>query len=107
MDLTSVALLCVLFIYVGWKLREVHAKRVVRKMHETMSTQFDDHLKESIVGMRLEKHDGVIYIYESENNSFICQGKTKKELSDNFNAVRPNKKGIILEGSEYWRETND
>jgi hypothetical protein len=39
-----------------------------------------------------------------KDDMFICQGKTKQEIYENFSKVYPNKNGLLFEGGELWKE---
>jgi hypothetical protein len=97
-------------VHFGWNLREIYAKHVLKKMNEELSedlAEIQQQFKDNVIPMRVEKHQSEYYLYNTTNQSFICQGKNKGELQDKFNTVYPKKKGVILEGGEIWRELND
>ena len=97
--------------HTGWVLREIWARHRARQLQEQLiNVLFDDihnQLKENIIPMRVEKHNEEYFLYNTTNQSFICQGKTRDELYDKFNYAHPKKKGVIFEGAEIWREVND
>lgn len=110
MDFITFIFVAIGAFHTGWVCREIYAKQKVRELNEELGQNLsilEKQFKDNVIGMRLEKHQDTIYVYDTANNAFICQGKTKTELSEAFYKVNPNKKGIILEGDEFWKEAND
>ncbi|MFZ9404032.1 MAG: hypothetical protein ACO25Q_06905 [Sediminibacterium sp.] len=48
-------------------------------------------LKETIIPSRIEISNGMLYLYNSETNEFLGQGKTMQELNDAVKKRFPNK----------------
>ncbi|CAB4241705.1 hypothetical protein UFOVP71_243 [uncultured Caudovirales phage] len=60
-------------------------------IHEIMST---------VIFMRTETHNDVIYAYNAMNDEFVCQGTSMEELNNRFGIRYPNCKGIIVKPDE-------
>lgn len=104
-------LLCIIIgaFHTGWVCRELYAKHRVKQMNEEMEedlAEIQQHFKENVIPMRVEKHNDVYFLYNTTNQAFICQGKDKEELRERFNVAHPDKKGLVLEGIELWREVD-
>lgn len=52
---------------------------------------------DSILFMRVEKHDSTMYAYNALNDEFICQGNNLEDLNKQFGQRYPRCKGIIVE----------
>lgn len=110
MDLFLIIGIIIGAFHTGWVCREIYAKHVVKKMHDEMSdhlSEIQEQFKENVIPMRVEKHNSEYFLYNTTNQAFICQGATKDELRERFNVAYPQKKGVILEGTDLWREVND
>lgn len=109
-DLVLIIGIIVGAFHFGWTAREIWAKHQVKKIHQEIEDnlfQAQEQIKDNIIPMRVEKHNNEYYLYNTINQSFICQGKTKDDLFDKFSIAYPKKKGVIFEGGELWREVND
>lgn len=70
-------------IGVGWRLREMHAENVVKRyMKEQDAKNKID--PANIMNVSVEKHNDQYYVYNSDNNNFLVQVKTKEELMKFF-----------------------
>ena len=65
----------------GWYARERHAERTINRFIDRVTEQVQEQ-KESLVPITVEKHNGVLYIYNKENNEFMGQGLTRKEVEE-------------------------
>ncbi len=70
--------------------------RRVRRDIVTMQAEMKKVL-DSILFMRVEKHDNTLYAYNALNEEFICQGSNFDELNKQFGQRYPNCKGIIVD----------
>ena len=70
--------------------------RRVRKDIATMQADMQKVL-DSILFMRIEKHEETLYAYNALNEEFICQGSSIEDLNKQFGQRYPNCKGIIVE----------
>lgn len=54
-------------------------------------------LKDKIILVTIEKHDGVLYLFEKDSDRFIAQGKTKEEIMEHCKKRFPNQSVIANE----------
>ena len=77
-------------IFIGWKLREFHARRQIDAMIDNIK---ENVIKEiSTVKVLIEKTNGVFYLYNQDTDVFIAQGVTRKEIQDYLEKAFPNTK---------------
>lgn len=62
------------------------AKRIDKVLDEKIKE-----IKEKIIPSRIEEANGCLFMYNSETNEFLCQGKDMNELEQNARAKFPNK----------------
>jgi len=86
-------------IGMGWYLREYAAMRKVHQMLKDAEELFnaEERTDANRTKMRLERHGEVIYAYKEEDDTFIAQGLTLKDLDENIRARFPDKKFTIQE----------
>lgn len=87
--MTEFILLMIGFIVgfsIGWKLRELHAQRIVNKMLDIA-----EKIDKTVMNIDVIKENDHFYVYDAQTNAFIVQVKTKSELFDYFNAKFPEK----------------
>ena len=86
-------------VLLGWNLRERFAQHVVNKILEENNLLKEENQEENpnVIRMHLEKHSDVIYAFVEEDDSFIAQGKTLKELDIAIRARFPNDKFSVRE----------
>ena len=83
-DFIGYFLVFILGLAVGWIQRE----RVAMNRVETLLRHFDDipHGEEvdddrdDYIRLNVEKHNGVIFLYNAETQEFVGQGSTKEEI---------------------------
>ena len=75
--LSFVAILVFGFM-VGWWFREFVAKIKIKQLIESVDVSND------VVRIRLERMDGMIYIYNMETNEFMAQGETRNVVERNL-----------------------
>lgn len=66
-------------------------KELTVSLEEEMVRQFNN----AIVQVTAEKHDGVIFFYESNTKQYLCRGKDKAELTAAVEAQFPGKMMIV------------
>ena len=92
MELLSTVVVCFIWFCVGWFLREYYAisriKRMVKNLEEMEQTEEDN---TEYIRISIEKIDETFFVYNTDdNNSFMAQGKTRKELEDALRTRYPN-----------------
>lgn len=73
--------------YAGWKIRELHAQRIVNKMFDVAQKQID----KNVINIDIIKENNHFYVYDSKTNAFIVQVQTKEELFKYFSSKFPEK----------------
>ena len=77
--------------HLGWNARERHAKEVlkslVQDMEEDTRKEADDEIK-----ITIDKHNDCYFVYRMEDQTFMAQGRTRKELEDRLMQSFPGKK---------------
>jgi len=76
--LLSFAAILVFGFVIGWWFREFVAKIKIKQLIESVDVSND------VVRIRLERMDGMIYIYNMETNEFMAQGKTRNVVERNL-----------------------
>ena len=76
--LLSFAAILVFGFMVGWWFREFVAKIKIKQLIESVDVSND------VVRIRLERMDGMIYIYNMETNEFMAQGETRNVVERNL-----------------------
>ena len=77
----------------GWLLRELYAVYKVKVYFnkiESIQDNPDSDEKSELIHINIEKHDGTLFVYSSEDGSFMAQGKTRDELENNLRERYPN-----------------
>ena len=85
---------CIFFAYgvnIGWKAREVHAKKVVAKFEQEVSEKVGEEVK-SLIHINIERHNGMFYVYDKRQKTFMAQGTTREELEDALQSRYPGKR---------------
>jgi hypothetical protein len=87
-EIIAVAVVGVLGFFSGWKAREETA---IRRMHEIMEeVQSSDEFPD-VIKIVIEQHNGVYYVYDLDDKSFMAQGKDRKELEGVLASKYPGK----------------
>lgn len=91
--LIGIAIFVVAFIFgggYGWHLRERHAERVLNHMIQQVEKETIQ--SEHMIPITIEEHNGHLYVYNKENNSFLAQAATADELEEVLMERFPGKK---------------
>ena len=75
----------------------------VRGLINRIITDLDKHIEkamDTLMPIRVERVNGIIYCYSKEDNQFICQGTTAQEIRDTIRSRFPGKTAYIDEGEE-------
>ena len=78
----------------GWYARERHSKRIVDNFMDKLDSIVQREVSENVIKINIEKNNGVFYIYNVENNEFMGQGSTRKEVEESLKERYPNKRFI-------------
>lgn len=68
--------------YLGWKLRETHAKIVVSRMKREFLEQANEEIKSSIVNITVEEYEGEFFVYRKDDGAYLAHAKSKTILED-------------------------
>ena len=55
-------------------------------------------LQQQMIMCRVEEHDGMYYVYNTQDQSFVAQGRTVAELRDAIDGRWHNKQVLVTEG---------
>ena len=59
-----------------------------------------ENLQETMIPARVEEHEGVFYVYNTRDNSFLAQGTTVQELRDAIDQRWKNVQVFVSEGDQ-------
>ena len=90
--IVAVAFLMLLSFVAGWVAREVAASRRIDQLMAQMEETVEEHVKEHLIPIKIEHHDQMFYVYDLNNNTFMAQGETRRELESNLEKRYPGKK---------------
>lgn len=93
-----------LLIYFVSKYMEYRKWQRIRDEIVDNITQIEQHIKDTIVVLRVVKEDDVMYAYQYSSGEFVAQGKDLDEMDKHFKQRFPGKKGVVVEGGEYINE---
>jgi hypothetical protein len=65
----------------GWKAREKHALQLTQKLLDGLEEKEKEESNDKIF-ISIEKHNGVIYVYDKTTKTFMAQGNNKEELEN-------------------------
>jgi predicted negative regulator of RcsB-dependent stress response len=75
----------------GWTSRETAAKRRVEKFVQQLEEAEES--ADELIRIKIEKHGEVYYVFsDSDNNEFMAQGSSMKELEDALAKRYPEKR---------------
>lgn len=89
--------MCLALVVVYIYLRMVML-RAAQNLDDLM--QVIENLKESIIHARVEEADGVFYVYNTEDQSFMAQGRTVTELRERIEQRWSDAQVLITEGDK-------
>jgi hypothetical protein len=93
-----------LVLYLVSKYIEYARFKRVREEIISNITAIEQHIKEHLVVLRVEKHNSILFAYNYSTGEFIAQGKDLEEMDKHFKDRCPGKKGVVIEGGEYITE---
>lgn len=77
--------------FLGWRMREYHAHRLISKAVEEISEKTVEEFKSKVINIRVEDHDGQFFIYKKDDGSYLAHAETKNMLEDILNEKFPGK----------------
>jgi hypothetical protein len=80
----------------------VYLRMVMLRAAENLDNLLNviERLKESIIHARIEEQDGVFYVYNIEDQSFMAQGKTIAELRERIEQRWRDAQVFITQGEQ-------
>lgn len=88
----AVAFLMLLSFVGGWIAREMAASRRIDQLMAQVEENVEEQVREQLIPIKIEHHDQMFYVYNLDNNTFMAQGQTRRELESNLEARYPGKK---------------
>lgn len=76
----------------GWYSRERHARRTVERFFSGVAEDIDNTARDSVIPIKIDRHNGIFYVYNKDTEEFMGQGSTQKELEGNLAKRFPDKK---------------
>lgn len=77
----------------GWILREIVAVHRIKDMIDELQDMDDESDEPDQIRISIEKVDSTFFVYNLEDNSFMAQGNTRKELESALKARFP---GVVF-----------
>jgi seryl-tRNA synthetase len=90
-EIIAVAVVGVMSFYSGWTARERAAQRRVDELLSNINESLEEQVQASVIKITIEHHNGVYYVYDMENSSFMAQGTTRKDLEADLAKKFPGK----------------
>jgi len=66
---------------------------------KTIMGELEEQAK-NIIPARVEQHDGIFYVYNTRDNSFIAQGNSVQEIQANIESRMKDATVMVTEGDE-------
>lgn len=95
MEIVYILMLALVFAIgfaIGWQQREVYAQKKVEHFFEAMEEMTKEDIKENTINIKIEKHKEVFYIFNSDDDEFMGQGETRKDVESALAKRFPNKR---------------
>lgn len=77
--------------YAGWVARERAAIQRMDEVLSHVSENIQEHIKQNVIRINIEKHNDHYYVYNMDDNSFMGQGASRKELEKLLSDKYPGK----------------
>jgi hypothetical protein len=65
---------------------------------DSLIEQAEQEIEDSMMGLDIERHNGVYFCYGNEDRQFVCQGATVAEIRAAFQARFPDKTAYLSGG---------
>lgn len=76
-------LIFIVGLLIGWKFREYTAVRKINKMLRE-NAEKSEKVEQNKITVKIEKHNDIFYLFNTETNEFLTQGKDKEEIQTNL-----------------------
>lgn len=89
-------LLVMVFCFIGgWVAREAYAVRrldnLMINLEDTLKEKFEEEL-ENMIPIKIEYDNSTFFVYNNDDNSFMAQGSSRKELEQNLEKRYPGRR---------------
>jgi hypothetical protein len=95
MELIILVVAVIIAYKIGWIAREYHARATIDNFVQYMEAKQEE-ATEGLIPIIIEKVDGVFYVYSGQDNTFMAQGKNRRDLEDALDKRYPGKKFAAL-----------
>ena len=85
--------------YVFYRLLIIWTLRQIANIDEVLQTIKETHVAK-LIPARVEEHNGIFYVYNAEDDTFLVQGSNLQELKDKLEKSYQDKKIVVTEGEE-------
>lgn len=86
-------LVTVVAVRIAMALAMHRAMQTIQALEKTLET-----LQDNLIKARVEQHDGMFYVYNTQDNSFIAQGTTLAELKSRIDERMRDINVVVTEG---------
>jgi hypothetical protein len=89
-------------IVASWQLRDLIIKDAKRKGIIDDNLDFIDNKVPNVHKLIVEKSNNILYLYDHEANSFVCQASTIEELAKLAKQYKNINRAAVLDGEEVY-----
>jgi exopolysaccharide biosynthesis protein len=93
-------------IYTSWQLRDLIIKDAKREGIIDDNLNFIDKKVPNVHKLIVEKSNNILYLYDHEANSFVCQASTMEELAKLAKQYKNINHAAVLDGEEVYAFVN-
>ena len=95
MEIILMLLVMVVCFISGWIAREIAATRRIDRLMESVQVDIREKIEEeleNLIPIKIEYDNSTFFVYNNDDNTFMAQGATRKELEQNLEKRFPNKR---------------
>jgi predicted transcriptional regulator len=90
-EIIALAVISVLAFFAGWVARERAAAHRINEMIGDTTEKIKEHIRENVIRIKIEYEHNQYYVYGLDDNTFMGQGKTQKEVEECLSSKFPGK----------------
>jgi glutamate-1-semialdehyde aminotransferase len=79
-EIIALIVVGVMSFIAGWNTRERVAEQRMNEVLANVSENIQEHIKETVIRISIERHNNTFYVYNLDDKSFMGQGATRSEL---------------------------
>ena len=79
-EIIALIVVGVMSFIAGWNTRERVAEQRMNEVLANVTENLQEHIKETVIRISIERHNGTFYVYNLDDKSFMGQGTTRAEL---------------------------